>query len=61
MSPAVVTTVEEALVNEARVHLRKQVLLTDRHFIDGTRVGLEEEARGETVPLDELRRKYGRK
>lgn len=60
MSPSTIESVKDAQLVENAIAIRKQLLLRDPHFVEGNQRGLEEEARGEMVPLEDLRAKYGR-
>jgi hypothetical protein len=53
-------TNEEAMVAETHAHYKKMMLLADPQFHEGNRIGLAQERAGDTVSLEELRRKYGR-
>lgn len=49
--------VKDALAREAANHLRTITVLSDPEFVEGGRIGLEQERRGEGIPLAEARRR----
>jgi hypothetical protein len=51
----------EAMVAEARAHYQKARLLADPDFHEGNLIGLKQLESGQTVRLEDLRGKYGRR
>jgi hypothetical protein len=43
-------TMIQAMLAEARAHLRRMEILSNRDLLEGTLIGLEEERRGEAIP-----------
>jgi hypothetical protein len=46
----------EAMVREAAIHARNLALLAHPEFVEATLAGLEQERRGQAIPLDEALR-----
>lgn len=53
-------TMIQAMLAEARAHLRRMEILSNRELMEGTLIGLEEERRGEGIPWEEVLRRLGR-
>ncbi len=60
-APSVETIRREAMASEFRRHESIICLFSDPEVVESLRVALAEERRNEEVPLEELRRKYGKR
>jgi hypothetical protein len=50
----------QAMLAEARGHLRRMEILSNAKLVEGTLIGLEEQRRGEGIPWEEVLRRLGR-
>lgn len=50
--------VKSALAHERKTHVRNRAILSDREFIQGSRIALKQEKAGRGVPLKEVLDKF---
>jgi hypothetical protein len=53
-------TMVQAMLAEARSHLRRMEILSNQELVEGTLIGLEEQRRGEGIPWEEVLRRLER-